>query len=250
MIETAIPVPPDGGTEANHTSGKGINSIKFMTNFANIDVTVPAIVCLDPSGSVWNKLRNLLEDDSHASEFILTRTSKSSTDLLALCRRLVPVLLVVTEDQMPDVPVAGLHGQTRPSGIQILLISEKTDHPSLEAFFRLGCAGVVSIRAADQTFLTAIRALFAGDLWLPRKLLSHIAREVYLRGPLPKLTRRESDILQLISLGNTNQQIADQCFISRETVRWHIRSLYDKIGVDNREGAMREAKSFLQERTN
>ena len=207
-------------------------------------VNLPAIVCLDPTGEIWRRLRSLLQDEVTSSEFILTRASESSAELLALCRRLVPVLLVVAEEQLPHVPLVGLHDLIGPAGVQILLFSETTNPASLEHFFRQGCCGVVSCSVPDDILLKTIRLLFAGELWLPRKLISHLARETFLRGSAPKLTRRESDILRLISLGLTNQEIADQCFISRETVRWHIRSLYTKMGVDSRAGAIREAKFF------
>jgi len=49
-----------------------------------------------------------------------------------------------------------------------------------------------------------------------------------------KLTRREKEILRLVGQGYKNQEIAEQLFISRETVRWHLRSLYPKIGVQDR----------------
>ena len=207
---------------------------------------LPAIVCLDPAGDIWRRLRSLLQDDAISSEFILTRASKNSAELLALCRRLIPAILVVAEEQFPHVPIVGLRDLIGPTGVQVLLLSEKSSSSSLEYFFRQGCCGVVSHSAPDDTLLKAIRSLLAGELWLPRKLISQLARETFLRGPTPKLTRRESDILRLISLGHTNQEIADQYFISRETVRWHIRSLYGKIGVDGREGAMREAKFFRE----
>lgn len=207
-------------------------------------VQTPAIVCLDPEGDIWKRLTALLLKDSLSSQFILTRASESSAELLTLCRRLVPALLVVAEDQLPQIPFVGLRSLIGPTGVQVLLFSETTDLVALETFFRQGCCGVLSCNAPDKMLLKAIRSMFGGELWLPRKLVSKLAIETFFRGPTPKLTRRESDILQLISLGHTNQEIADLCFITRETVRWHIRSLYNKIGVSNRDGAIREAKFF------
>jgi DNA-binding NarL/FixJ family response regulator len=211
------------------------------------DESPPAIVCLDPEGDIWRRLLSLFLDDSKPSEFILTRASESSAEILALCRRLAPVLIVVEEANLPQLPLAGLAGLIGPAGVQILLFSGKDDFHSLESFFRQGCCGVLSPAVPDSTLLKAIRAVFSGELWLPRKLISQLSREAFLRGGAPKLTRRESDILRMIGLGQTNQEIADQCFISRETVRWHIRSLYNKIGVNDRAGAMREAKFYRED---
>lgn len=210
------------------------------------DADLPAIVCLDPAGAIWSRLKGLLESNSGPSKFILARASESSADILTLCRRLMPALLVLEDAQLHHVPFTGLHGLLGPAGIQVLVFSEKTDDPSVEYFFRQGCAGVLSAGKPDDVVLKAIQALFSGELWLPRKLISKLAREMFFKGPTPKLTHRESDILRLISLGHTNQEIADHCFISRETVRWHIRSLYNKIGVADRDGAIRQAKFFRE----
>lgn len=212
----------------------------------HIDLNVPAIVCLDASGEIWNKIRVALEEQQIASEYILMRTAKNAAEVLALCRRLMPALLVVVEESLPQAPLSGLKGLSRQTGVQLLVLSEKTDHASLEQFLRQGCAGVVSFGAPNDTLLSAVRSIFAGEFWFPRRVLSQVARDAYLRGPTPRLTPRELDILRMISLGHTNQQIADRFFISRETVRWHIRSLYDKIGAENREDAKREARVHLE----
>jgi ATP/maltotriose-dependent transcriptional regulator MalT len=88
----------------------------------------------------------------------------------------------------------------------------------------------------------AVIAVSSGELWLPRKILSKLAQEAFVQGNTRKVTQRESEILKLICLGFKNQQIAEHLFISRETVRWHLRSLYSKLGVDGRTAAIRYAK--------
>jgi LuxR family maltose regulon positive regulatory protein len=53
----------------------------------------------------------------------------------------------------------------------------------------------------------------------------------------PRFTRREIEILRRLAAGEDNRQIAESLFISRETVRWHLRSAYAKLGVHNRNAA-------------
>jgi len=55
------------------------------------------------------------------------------------------------------------------------------------------------------------------------------------------LTGREVEVLRLVALGFSNQEIADQLVISRRTVHAHLRSIFDKLGVTSRTAASREA---------
>jgi LuxR family maltose regulon positive regulatory protein len=61
------------------------------------------------------------------------------------------------------------------------------------------------------------------------------------RGPAegPALTRREREILQLLSMGLSNQEMADKLVIAEGTLKRHIANLYHKLGVHNRTQAVR-----------
>lgn len=92
--------------------------------------------------------------------------------------------------------------------------------------------------------LRGVRALFEGSVWISRETLFEavrngdhhqqhgtVARE---RSPAGELTRREREIVGLICIGATNQEIADKLFISTNTVKTHIYKIYKKIHVPNR----------------
>ncbi|MGN6700682.1 MAG: response regulator transcription factor, partial [Thermomicrobiales bacterium] len=55
------------------------------------------------------------------------------------------------------------------------------------------------------------------------------------------LTAREAEVLRLLAQGLSNAAIADRLSLSRRTVEQHLRSVYDKLGVDNRAAATRVA---------
>ncbi|MBN9662367.1 MAG: helix-turn-helix transcriptional regulator [Acidobacteria bacterium] len=71
-----------------------------------------------------------------------------------------------------------------------------------------------------------------------------MVKDTLSKGNTRHLTRRELEVFEFIRQGLTNQQIADELFLSRETVRWHVRSLYSKIGVKNRSSAIREYELY------
>jgi DNA-binding NarL/FixJ family response regulator len=61
------------------------------------------------------------------------------------------------------------------------------------------------------------------------------------RAPVARLTPRELDVLHLLSQGLTGPQIAEQLVISLVTVKFHVRSIYGKLGVTSRAAATRYA---------
>lgn len=63
-------------------------------------------------------------------------------------------------------------------------------------------------------------------------------------GPLTPLTRRELDILQLLAAGKTNQEIAEECVLTLNTVKKHVGNILSKMGVANRTQAVMLAKKL------
>ena len=82
-----------------------------------------------------------------------------------------------------------------------------------------------------------INAVIAGRLWLPRKIM-----EDYILNPLdhqprqikPQLTPKETEILNIVSKGASNQEISEQLGIKCRTVQSHLYYIYKKLGVSNR----------------
>lgn len=214
--------------------------MKRRSEAAPAQQTARAIICFDPSGKLWNRLKPQLEGRGSGSpgDFILARATEAATDLVALCGRLIPALLVIEDTGIEAVRMEQLREMISRCDLHVLAISDRTDDSSFEHFFELGCAGVLSTSVKGPTLRRAIESVFAGELWMPRRVLSRLARRNLIREPDRGLTRRESEILKLIRSGLTNQAIADSLFISRETVRWHVRGLYAKIGVHNRLSAI------------
>jgi DNA-binding NarL/FixJ family response regulator len=97
----------------------------------------------------------------------------------------------------------------------------------------MGCAGVLSRSATTAKARQAVQAISSGELWADRKTLSHLVREL-LSEANHHLTRREAEIQALLGEGLRNHEIADRLFISPQTVRWHLRSMYSKLGTHDR----------------
>jgi len=80
-----------------------------------------------------------------------------------------------------------------------------------------------------ELLLETLVSVARGRLSLPYVDISSLADD-----PLQSLTKRERELLKAISNGLTNEQIAARIGISHNTVKYHLKNLYDKIGVRNR----------------
>lgn len=215
-----------------------------------VGVDVPRVVITCGSSEVSaRRIESLLSTLGERCNFIVARGSDSGEALASMCRRLSPVVVVVEQGDLSQLPMEDLREVVDQGDVRILILASATNPSTPESLLRKGCAGVIPLDAEDHLLKRAIDAVLDGELWYPRKALSNLVRGVVGKASSRELTRREEDIYKLIRLGLTNQQIADQLFITRETVRWHVRSLYSKLGLPNQRAAMRGAPVPFGERT-
>ena len=90
-----------------------------------------------------------------------------------------------------------------------------------------------------EVFLKGIKAIFEGEIWIPRRVLLKYVYETMeeKRSFIQQktaLTQREIEILSLVSMGATNDEIANKMFISTNTVKTHLYNIFKKINVPNR----------------
>ena len=104
--------------------------------------------------------------------------------------------------------------------------------------------GVVSKLHSPETLVKAIQKVHGGEIWIERSMVARlltttdITRRSLVVDPeserIQQLSDRERQVIQLICRGLKNQQIASQLCISESTVRHHLTSVYNKLGVSDR----------------
>jgi two-component system, NarL family, nitrate/nitrite response regulator NarL len=107
-----------------------------------------------------------------------------------------------------------------------------------------GAKGYLSKSAARQEICDAIITVARGGTALAPEAQKGIAQEIQEReraGGRPELTPRESEVLQLIAAGLSAPQIGKQIHLSTTTVKTHLHTLYEKLGVSDRAAAVAEA---------
>ena len=94
---------------------------------------------------------------------------------------------------------------------------------------RLGAWGFISKSDEPSVLVDTIAAVARGRISLP-----YIDLQSLNTDPFAELTSRERELLTALANGWTNLQIASRIGISRNTVKYHLKNLYDKLGVSNR----------------
>ncbi len=97
--------------------------------------------------------------------------------------------------------------------------------------------GILPLDASAEELLAAIYALSQGLIVGERSLLFATEEETLVNSPL---TNRETEVLNLLSKGLANKQIAIALGISEHTVKFHVSSIYTKLNVTNRTEAVHE----------
>jgi two-component system, NarL family, response regulator NreC len=116
---------------------------------------------------------------------------------------------------------------------RILVVSSQTGPSSVRQAISAGAHGFVPKRASDTELVDAIRRIAAGERYVDPDLGAQLV--VADKVPaLEPLSERESDVLHLLALGHTNQEIGQKLFISVRTVDTHRAHIMRKLQLDTR----------------
>jgi DNA-binding NarL/FixJ family response regulator len=116
---------------------------------------------------------------------------------------------------------------------RVLVVSSQAAPSSVRQALAAGAAGYVPKRASDQELVAAIRQVAAGEGYVDPDLGAKLVVPDRLAA-LEPLSERERDILQLLALGYTNQEIGRKRYISVRTVDTHRGHIMRKLGLETR----------------
>jgi DNA-binding NarL/FixJ family response regulator len=125
---------------------------------------------------------------------------------------------------------------------RIVVVTEAEDEDTLVEAVEAGATGFVTKGAPLPELLEAIRAVGRDEAVIPghllggllRRLVRHQSLQREARHRLQRLTRREREVLALLSQGANNQEIAEALVISPQTARTHTQNILSKLGVHSR----------------
>jgi two-component system response regulator NreC len=138
-------------------------------------------------------------------------------------------------------------------GARVVILSMQDDPRYVREAFAAGASGYVLKEAADTELVTAIREVAAGGSYVHPALGARMAAadaEVARTAAEDPLSQREHEVLRLLALGHTNQEIAKTLFVSVRTAETHRAHIMQKLRITTRAELVRYAisKGLLDEK--
>lgn len=176
------------------------------------------------------------------SEFnVIGKYSYSTAVLAELIRKKPDIILVgIDEDHTAEAIDLLKNIKDDYPQIQLLVLTDNYDYDFLISLFRFGISGCISRNVRKFELHNSLLEVRKGGAPLARGVARKVV-ESFHRSSDTVLTKRESQVLFLLSQGNSSTQISRKLEIAFETSRSHIRNIYQKLKVNKRSDAVRYA---------
>jgi DNA-binding NarL/FixJ family response regulator len=204
------------------------------------------IVLVDDHHLLRRGFRSLLSSEPGLE---VVGEASNGREAIEICRRLEPDL-VLMDVRMPEMDgiTATRHIKREQPGVGVLMVTMHENPDYLLEALDAGAAGYVLKDAPADRLISAVHRTLNGESPLNQELATRLLRrlaeekqkESYSgpstrREPLGEaLTPRETEVLSLLTKGQTNQQIAQTLTISKGTAKVHVERIIRKLGVSDR----------------
>ncbi len=207
-------------------------------------MTTPIKVAIaDDHSLVRQGLRRYLE---MADGIEVTGEAADGKELLKLIEDTEPTVALV-DIRMPEMDglEAAREIRDRWPDVGVIMLTAYDDRQFVVEAVRSGAKGyVLKARDADHLIQT-VRLVASGNMVIDPQLVVALAEELSTAKEKDRraetLTAREVEVLQLLAFGHTNRDIAEQLFISPDTVKTHLEHIFEKLGASDRTAAVAEA---------
>jgi DNA-binding NarL/FixJ family response regulator len=154
--------------------------------------------------------------------------------------------LLVAEVNLPEGREAGLRvlsdARRDDPDLAMVVLSACEDRSLIDASFDHGATAYVLKTSDPDAIAIAVRQAFEPSIYLARpREQPPVESRPEQQKVLRKLTRRELEILRLVSEGRSNRQVAEILWVTDQTVKFHLANVYRKLGVGSRFDAARWA---------
>lgn len=189
------------------------------------------LILADPNPLMLQALSEIFDRDRR---FSLVSTAKTAEGFLEACLR-APVPLGVIDWSLPLLGAERLLAilRDRPSPPRVVIYASSTDPDIPRRAMAAGAAGFCTRDTPPEQLLDIVAAVAAGRMVFPFLDVRSLRRD-----PREELTEREKTMLSALARGRTNSELATEIGISINTVKFHLRNLYEKLGFRNRSQAI------------
>ena len=146
-----------------------------------------------------------------------------------------------------DIELPGINGiqgtkiiRDKAPHTEVIMVSVYEDSELVFEALKAGASGYITKSANYMELLGALEEIVRGGAPMSSKIARMVIDNFHVN-PNSPLTKRETEILQLISEGKTYTQISEKLFISKETAKTHIKNIYSKLQVNSKSEAIAKA---------
>ena len=168
----------------------------------------------------------------------------SADEAIAEVRALRPDVIVLdaTLCMQGEGDIVQALAQEHPTG-KVVVLSVQDEPQDVKEAFELGARGYVLKHAAETELVPAIREVAAGGRYVPPGLGARLIEAITAERRTEKdpLSNREREVLRLLALGHTNQEIAQKLHISVRTSEAHRAHIMQKLRLSTRADLVRYA---------
>uniref|UniRef100_A0A7C1K037 Response regulator transcription factor n=1 Tax=Caldilinea aerophila TaxID=133453 RepID=A0A7C1K037_9CHLR len=194
------------------------------------------VVLADDHALVTEGLRSLID---RQPDMEVVQIVQNGRELLEFLERANPgVDVAVIDVQMPSNGLDALAEiRRRELPVRVLILTAFGDGESMQKALHYGAEGFALKTESPQQTIEAIRQVAQGRLVFPR------AAQRWMMGgrrldATSELSQREIEVLEKLAQGFTNAEIAAALSVSENTIRFHLKNIYEKLGVTNRTEAV------------
>lgn len=156
--------------------------------------------------------------------------------------------LVLLDLVMPGISGRGVLQRMQAQGMPypVVVISAELNSSLIQQALDLGALGFIPKAYPRGAMLTGLRQVLDGEMYIPEEVQLALERlpSPGARGAPVLLSKRQSQVLQLLEQGNSNQQIAQILFISESTVKTHLNTIFQILQVSNRVSCLQRAREM------
>ena len=176
-----------------------------------------------------------------SQKFTVVNAVGSCEDAIALLNRDKPEIVLM------DIELPGMNGiqgtkviKDKSPHTDIIMVTVYEDSELVFEALKAGASGYITKSANYMELLSALEEIVKGGAPMSSRIARMVIDNFHVN-PNSPLTKRETEILQLISEGKTYTQISEELFISKETAKTHIKNIYSKLQVNSKSEAIAKA---------
>lgn len=203
------------------------------------------LLIVDDHAMVRAGLAALLRQPRYDIQVLQAKNAGEGIDMIRANSDIDVVLLDVSMPGMNGFEAVKEFGRTRPD-LPIILLTASEDPADVRRGLAAGALGYVPKSSSPETLMSAIRLVLSGEIYVPTVMLrgDHVdaaGAKATASATLP-LTKRQTEVLQLLDRGLSNKAIGRELNLSERTVKSHITAILKSLRVTNRSEAVEFAR--------